>query len=46
MLADVERLLPQVPAAHRPALLALHILFNLQVAPDSRTPQFDALLGT
>lgn len=45
MLADVERLLPQAAAVHRPALLSLHILFNLLVAPDLRTPGFDAFLG-
>ncbi|MDP3858934.1 MAG: hypothetical protein Q8Q73_14355 [Stagnimonas sp.] len=45
MLADIERLLPQAAAAHRPALLALHILFNLLVNPDQRTPGFDAFLN-
>lgn len=45
MLADVERLLPQTAATHRPALLALHVLFNLLVAPELRTPEFEAFLG-
>lgn len=45
MLADVERLLPQAAATHRPALLAIHVLFNLLVAPDLRTPGFEAFLA-
>lgn len=40
MLADVERILPQSPHVHRPALLSLHLLFNLLVAPELRTPGF------
>lgn len=44
MLADVERLLPQAAAKHRPALLTMHVLFNLLVAPDLRTPGFEAFL--
>ncbi|WP_168012082.1 hypothetical protein [Halomonas salinarum] len=45
MLADVERLLPQAAAVHRPALLLLHILYNLMVPPDLRTPGFDNFLS-
>lgn len=44
MLADVERLLPQASHAHRPALLNLHLLFNLMVSPDQRTPEFERFL--
>lgn len=42
MLADVERLLPQAPRQHRLAMLSLHILFNFMVAPEMRSPEFDA----
>lgn len=45
MLADLERLLPQAAPVHRPAMLSLHILFNLQVAPELRTLGFDAFLN-
>lgn len=45
VLADVERLLPQSAAEHRPALLALHILYNLMVIPDLQTPRFDNFLS-
>lgn len=41
MLADVERLLPQAPTASKPALLAVHFLFNLLVAPELQTPDFE-----
>ena len=44
MLADVETLLPQAAAVHRPALLSLHVLFNLMVTPDLRTPKFENFL--
>ncbi len=45
MLADIERMLPQAGAAHRPALLAIHFLFNLLVSPDQRTPDFEIFLA-
>lgn len=45
MLADVERLLPQAPHEHRPALIAVHLLFNLMIRPDQRTEGFDAFLA-
>lgn len=41
-LADVEKLLPGAAAEHRPALLSLYFLFNILVAPDQRSPGFDA----
>lgn len=44
VVADVERILPQAPHMHRPALLSLHILFNLIVSPELRTPDFDQFL--
>lgn len=43
-LADVERLLPQAPHKERVALLSLHLLFNLMVNADKRTPGFDDFL--
>lgn len=43
MLTDVESLLPQAAAVDRPALLSLHFLVNLLVAPDLRMPGFDDL---
>jgi len=45
MLADVERLLPQTAAIKRPALLSIHLLFNLQVTPDLQTPGFEDFLN-
>jgi hypothetical protein len=45
MLSDVEKLLPQAPREHRPALVCLHVLFNLVVHPDQRTPGFDSFIG-
>ncbi len=45
MLADVERLLPQAAVIHRPALLAIHVLFNLLVGPDQRSRGFEAFLA-
>lgn len=44
MLADVERLLPQAEAIYRPALLAVHILFNMLVAPEQQMTGFEAFL--
>src|SRR5690606_17266219 len=44
VLSDVERMLPQAPHVHRPALLSLHILFNLLVASELRTPGFSEFL--
>ena len=45
MLADVERLLPQAAVPHRAALLTVHVLFNLLVPADVRTPGFEAFLA-
>lgn len=44
MLADVERVLPQAAATYRPALLAIHVLFNLLVSRELQTPGFEAFL--
>jgi hypothetical protein len=44
MLADVERMLPQAPQKHRPALLCLHLLFNSSVKPELQTPGFAEFL--
>lgn len=46
VLGDVERLMPQAPASDRPALLALHYLFNGLVPKDMRTPACEIFLET
>lgn len=45
MLADIERLLPHAAAIHRPALLAVHVLFNLLVGSHQRSPSFEDFLS-
>lgn len=45
VLADVERLMPQAPEVDRPAMLALHYLFNGIVPDDIETPGCEAFLA-
>lgn len=45
VLADVERLMPQAPEVDRPAMLALHYLFNSIVPDDIETPGCEAFLA-
>ncbi|MNL39640.1 hypothetical protein D3C87_1619270 [compost metagenome] len=45
VLADVERLMPQAPETDRPALLALHYLFNGLVPDDMETSDCEAFLA-
>lgn len=42
MLADIERLIPQASKADRPAMVALHVLFNISVSEECRTPEYEA----
>ena len=46
MLNDVERLMPQAPENDRPALLALHYLFNGMVPEKMETPDCQGFLET
>lgn len=46
MLADIERLIPQAAKCDRPAMAALHILFNINVPTDYRTPDCDQVHET
>ena len=43
-LADVERLLPQAPAATRPSMLLFHILTNRIFAAEHRSPNAQEFL--
>lgn len=38
VLADVERLMPRAPKVARPAMYALHVLFNSVLHPDQQRP--------
>ncbi|AQY66433.1 hypothetical protein [Pseudomonas veronii] len=46
LLADVERLIAQAPKADRAAMAVLHILFNINVHADDRTPNCDQVHET
>jgi len=40
LLADIERLLPNALMADKPAMYALHILFNISVPESARSPDY------
>ena len=46
VLADIERLVPQASKSDRPAMVALHFLFNINVPEECRTPDYEAVHQT